>query len=215
MKLESILQNDQGRQTVDASDLVFGREVNSALVHQVVTAYLANQRAQSYRFSDTSARSSLKKSRSDVSGGGRKPRPQKGSGRARVGSIRSPIFVGGGMTFGSAKPNYHQKVNKKMYRSAICSILSGLREHSRLLIGEVAVPDYKTKNMVNWFAQHNLEQNALIIVDDFNEALFLSARNLPNVTVITSDELNPVLLLKHQVVVIHPEALKTIEEIFA
>jgi large subunit ribosomal protein L4 len=215
MKLESILQNDQGRQTVDASDLVFGREVNSALVHQVVTAYLANQRAQSYRFSDTSARSSLKKSRSDVSGGGRKPRPQKGSGRARVGSIRSPIFVGGGMTFGSSKPNYHQKVNKKMYRSAICSILSGLREHSRLFIGQVDVPDYKTKNMVNWFAQHNLAQNALIIADDFHESLFLSARNLPNVTVITPDELNPVLLLKHQVVVIHPEALKTIEEIFA
>jgi large subunit ribosomal protein L4 len=214
MKLES-LQNDQGRQTVEASDLVFGREVNSALVHQVVTAYLANQRSQSYRFSDTADRSSLKKSRSDVSGGGRKPRPQKGSGRARVGSIRSPIFVGGGMTFGSSKPNYHQKINKKMYRSAICSIFSGLREHNRLLIGQIDLIDYKTKNMVNWFAEHKLTQNALIIVDDFNEILFLSARNLPNVTVITPDELNPVLLLKHQVVVLHPEALKTIEEIFA
>jgi len=215
MKLESILLNDQSRQHVEASDVVFGREVNSALVHQVVTAYLANQRAQSHRFSDASDRSPLKKNRSEVSGGGRKPRPQKGSGRARAGSIRSPIFVGGGMTFGSSKPNYYQKVNKKMYRGAICSILSGLRAHNRLFVGEITVPDYKTKNMVKWFVDQQLEQNALIVLDDFNETLYLSARNLPNVTVITTDELDPVILLKHEVVVVHPEALKTIEEIFA
>lgn len=212
MKLESILQNNQ----VDASDLVFGREVNSALVHQVVTAYLANLRTQSYRSSSAlDSRNSWKKSRADVSGGGRKPRPQKGSGRARAGSIRSPIFVGGGMAFGSSKPNYHQKVNKKMYRSAICSILSGLREHNRIRIGEVSVADYKTKSLIKWFDDHNIASNALIIVDDFEENLFLASRNLPNVAVITPDELNPVLLLKYELVVLHPEALKTIEEIFA
>ena len=188
--------------------------VNSALVHQVVTAYLANQRAQSCRFGGED-RSPLKKNRSEVSGGGRKPRPQKGSGRARAGSIRSPIFVGGGMTFGSSKPNYHQKINKKMYRSAMCSIFSGLREHNRLVVGEVNIPDYKTKSMVNWLVDNEIPQDVLIIADDFNEALFLAARNLPKVTVITPDEINPVLLLNHQVVIVHPEAMKTIEEIFA
>lgn len=214
MKLQLIIDNETKRSSVDASDLVFGRDVNAAVVHQVVNAFMANQRAQSYRYCESGTRSPLKKNRSDVSGGGRKPRPQKGSGRARAGTIRSPIFVGGGMTFGSSKPNYLQKINKKMYRHAMCSILSSLRQEERLFVGEVKLADHKTKTMVNWLDQHGLKDRTLVVLPDWDEQVVLAARNLPHITVVFSDELNPVLLLKHDSVLIHPEALKCIEEIF-
>lgn len=214
MKLQLIIDNETNRSSIDASDLVFGRDVNVAVVHQVVNAFMANQRAQSYRYCESGTRSALKKNRAAVSGGGRKPRAQKGSGRARAGTIRSPIFVGGGLTFGSSKPNYMQKINKKMYRHAMCSILSSLRQEERLLVGEVKLTDFKTKTMINWLAQHGFQERTMIVLQDWDEQVVLAARNLPHVTVVFADELNPVLLLKHDTVLIHPEALKCIEEIF-
>lgn len=214
MKLQLIIDNETNRSSIDASDLVFGRDVNVAVVHQVVNAFMANQRAQSYRYCEAGGRSPLKKNRAAVSGGGRKPRAQKGSGRARAGTIRSPIFVGGGMTFGSSKPNYLQKINKKMYRHAMCSILSSLRQEERLLVGEIKIADHKTKTMVQWLEQHGLKERTLIVLPDWDDQIVLAARNLPHVTVIFFDELNPVLLLKHDAVLIHPQALKSIEEIF-
>ncbi|MBM4222238.1 MAG: 50S ribosomal protein L4 [Gammaproteobacteria bacterium] len=214
MKL-SVIVNSKERSEVDVSDLVFGREVNTAVVHQVVTAYLANQRIQSYRSaSNVASKLPMKKNRAAVSGGGRKPRPQKGSGRARAGTIRSPLFVGGGMTFGSSKANYFQKINKKMYRLAMCSILSGLRSESRVVVASVNLEDHKTKTLLTWLKDHNIEKKALIVVPDLEENLLLAARNLQNVVVVLPDELNPVLLLKYDMLVIHPDAISEVEESF-
>jgi len=216
MNLQLIVNNKTERAEFAASsEAVFAREVNNAVVHQVVTAYMANQRAQSYRSTEASTRTPWKKNRSAVSGGGRKPRPQKGSGRSRAGTIRSPLWVGGGMTFGSSIPNYTQKVNKKMYRIAMCSILSALQQQNRLAVAQIELADHKTKTLVQWFATHGVADRALIVLADIDEAIFLAARNLPNVLVVLTEELNPVLLLKYDTVLIQPEAVAQIEEIFA
>ncbi len=216
MNLTLIINNKKERGTFEASkNEVFGREVNSAVIHQVVTAYLANQRAQSYGSLEAPTRTPWKKNRSMVSGGGRKPRPQKGSGRARAGTIRSPLWVGGGMTFGSSIPNYTQKINKKMYRVAMCSILSGLRQNDRLAVAKIELADHKTKTLLQWLADHQITEKLLIVLSDINENVFLAARNLPNALVVLAEELNPVILLKYDMVLIEPEAIAQVEEILA
>jgi large subunit ribosomal protein L4 len=217
MNLQLIVKDKKEERGIFAasSTAVFAGEVNSAVVHQVVTAYQANSRAQSYGSTEASSRTPWKKSRSAVSGGGRKPRPQKGSGRARAGTIRSPLWVGGGMTFGSSIPNYTQKINKKMYRIAMRSILSALHQSNRLAVATIELPDYKTKSMIQWFADHGIAERALIVLADINEEIFLAARNLPNVLVVLTEELNPVLLLKYDTVLVQPEAVAQIEGIFA
>jgi len=218
MNLKLIIENENTTRAEFAvsSPAVFDRDINNAVVHQVVTAYMANQRAQSYRtVAEASTRAPWKKNRSAVSGGGRKPRPQKGSGRARAGTIRSPLWVGGGMAFGSSIPNYTQKVNKKMYRIAMCSILTALQQQNRIIVGNIELPDYKTKSLVKWFSVHGITDRILIVLSDLDETIFLAARNLPNVLVVLTEDINPVLLLKYDTVLVQPDAISQIEEIFA
>jgi large subunit ribosomal protein L4 len=215
MNLQLIVNKTERATFAASREDIFGREINSAVVHQVVTAYMANQRAQSYRSTEASTRTPWKKSRALVSGGGRKPRPQKGSGRSRAGTIRSPLWVGGGMTFGSSIPNYTQKINKKMYRIAMCSILSALQQQNRLAVADLSLADYKTKTLTQWFSNHGIEKRVLIVLADIDENIFLAARNLPDVLVVLAEEINPVILLKYDTVLMQPGVVAQIEEILS
>jgi len=188
--------------TVEISENAFGREFNEALVHQVVVSFLAagrsGQRAQ--------------KSRSEVQGGGRKPYRQKGTGRARAGTIRSPIWRGGGTTFAAKPQDHSNKVNRKMYRGALRCILSELIRQDRL----VATPDFsidapKTKSLVEKLRSLDL-LNVLIISESVDENLYLSARNLSGVDVRNVENIDPVTLISHDKVLITVEALKRVEE---
>ena len=181
---------------------IFTKEFNEALVHQVTTDFLSNQR------SGTKAQ----KNRSAVSGGGAKPRPQKGSGRARAGTTRSPIWRTGGVTFAAKPKLYNKKINKKMYRAAIKSIFSELVRQKRLVaIEKPTLKKPKTKEVANFLNEFSLSK-VLIITDELDMNLYLSARNIPNVDVITVREINPINLLKPQKVAVTGEALKQIEE---
>ena len=187
--------------SVDVSDSTFGREYNETLVHQVVTAYQAGGRA------GTKAH----KNRSAVSGGGAKPWRQKGTGRARAGTIRSPIWRGGGVAFASTPRDYSKKINKKMYRAAISSIFSELHRQERLVaIEQPKFEAPKTKEMNNFLEQFNLK-NVLIILDEMDTNLYLSARNIPHVDIVTVKEINPVILLRSEKVAVTPAAFKLIE----
>ena len=181
---------------------IFSKEFNESLVHQVATDYMSNQR------SGTKAQ----KNRSAVSGGGAKPRPQKGSGRARAGTIRSPLWRGGGVTFAATPRDYSKKINKKMYRAAIRSIFSELLRQGRLVAIEKPVLDKpKTKEIVSLLNEFSLSK-VLIIIDELDMNLYLSTRNIPNVDVITVREINPVNLLKANKVAVTADAFKQIEE---
>lgn len=190
---------------VDVADTAFGRQFNEALVHQVVVSYLAGAR-QGTR---------AQKTRSEVNGGGRKPYRQKGTGRARAGTIRSPIWRGGGTTF-AAKPSDHsQKVNRKMYRGAMQSILSELVRQDRLVIIEdfsVAAP--KTKEVSEKLKALELK-NVLVVVEEVDENLYLGARNLRDMDVIDVQGINPVNLIGFDKVLFTVGALKKAEELFA
>lgn len=189
-------------QKVEVSDVAFGREFNEALVHQVVTAYLAGTR-QGTR---------AQKNRSDVSGGGIKPFRQKGTGRARAGTIRSPLWRHGGVTFAARPQDHSQKVNRKMYRGAMSSILSELLRQDRLVVvDEFTVDAPKTKQLVAKLKDLGIEK-ALIVteVDDIN--LYLAARNLRNVGVLDVAGLSPVDLVNAEKVLITVDSLKLIEE---
>ena len=188
--------------TVEVSDQTFGREFNEALIHQVVTAYMAGAR-QGTR---------SQKTRAEVSGGGRKPWRQKGTGRARAGSTRSPIWRSGGVTF-AAKPQYHsQKVNRKMYRAAMRSIWSELVRQDRLVITqEMSVDTPKTSALAEKLKAMALE-SVLIVTAEVSDALFLSARNLPHVDVRDAEGIDPVSLLSFEKVLVTVDALKAIEE---
>jgi len=188
--------------TVEVSDANFGREFNEALIHQVVTAYLAGGRS--------GTRST--KSRSDASGGGAKPWRQKGTGRARAGTIRSPIWRSGGHTFALRPQDHSQKVNRKMYRSAMQSILSELVRQDRLsVVDKFEMKGPKTKELVKKLAAMNFSRG-VIITDDATDDLFLSARNLHNVDVLEISDLNPVSLVGSDNIVITVGALQKIEE---
>jgi large subunit ribosomal protein L4 len=179
---------------VELSEVAFGREFNEALVHQVVTAYLAGGRQGS----------KAQKSRADVSGGGKKPFRQKGTGRARAGSIRSPIWVGGGK-------DWSQKVNRKMYRGAMQCILAELVRQDRLvLVEEFAVEAPKTKELLAKLNGLNATR-ALIVTEAVDENLYLAARNLPHVDVVDAAGIDPVGLIAFDKVVMSVAAAKKIE----
>jgi len=188
--------------TVEVSDATFGKEFNEALVHQVVVAYMAGAR-QGTR---------AQKNRADVSGGGKKPWRQKGTGRARAGTASSPIWRKGGVTFAARPQDHSQKVNKKMYRSAMRSILSELARQDRL----VAVEDFtveapKTKLLATKLSEMKLEK-VLIVTAELNTDLYLAARNLPHVDVIEANAADPVSLIAYENVLVTVPALRQFEE---
>ncbi|MCH8531924.1 MAG: 50S ribosomal protein L4 [Saccharospirillum sp.] len=190
---------------VEVSDATFGKEFNEALVHQVVNAFLAGAR-QGTR---------AQKTRSDVAGGGKKPWRQKGTGRARAGTIRSPIWVGGGRAFAARPQDWSQKVNRKMYRGAMKSILSELVRQERLVVVEdLSVEQPKTKAFLSRMKELDVT-NALIVADEVDQNLYLSARNVPHVEVSDVAGINPVNLVSFDKVVITVAALKKVEEVFA
>ena len=189
--------------TVEVSDTTFGREYNEDLVHQVVVAYLAGAR-QGTR---------AQKTRSDVSGGGAKPWRQKGTGRARAGTIRSPIWRSGGVTFAARPQDHSHKVNRKMYRAAMRTILSELARQERLIVvEEFNLAEPKTKLLVAKLAEFDLT-NALIVTEDVNSNLYLSARNLHKVEVLDVSGCDPVSLVASEKVIITVEALKKFDEV--
>ena len=191
-----------GGAALKVSDETFGKEFNQALVHQVVTAYRNGGRA--------GTKAQLTKA--EVRGGGRKPRPQKGGGTSRAGSIRSPIWVGGGRAFAAKPRSFEQKVNKKMYRGAIQSMLSELVRQDRLVVTNGFTVDApKTKQVVEQLKKLNLER-VLIIVEAIDEKLFLAARNLPFVEVLPVSALNPLSLASYDKVLVTSGAVKLIEE---
>jgi large subunit ribosomal protein L4 len=191
-----------GGAELSVSDTNFGAEYNEALVHQLVTAYMAGGRAGTKR----------QKSRAEVRGGGRKPHSQKGTGQARAGSIRSPIWVGGGRAFAARPRNYEQKVNRKMYRAGLRSMLGQLVRTDRLVVTEaLAVSEPRTKLLVGELKKLSLD-NTLIVIEAQDEKLMLAARNLPHVEVITVADVNPVALAAYDKVLMTVGAVKLIEE---
>ena len=202
------LTTDTGKaskKTIEVSDANFANEFNEALVHQVVTAYLAGAR------SGTRAT----KNRAAVSGGGAKPWRQKGTGRARSGTIRSPLWRTGGMTFAVQPQDHSQKVNKKMYRSAMRNILSELVRQERLVvIDELTLDAPKTKQLAEKMKALGLA-NTLIVVDELNDYLYLASRNLRNVDVCQAKRLNPVALVNSDKVLMTVNAVKQVEGMLA
>jgi large subunit ribosomal protein L4 len=191
--------------TVEVSDVAFGREFNEALVHQVVVAYLNAARQGSRR----------QKTRAEVRGGGRKPWRQKGTGRARAGSSRSPIWRSGGVTFAARPQDHSQKVNRKMYRGALACIVSELLRQDRLIVTDAfAVDAPKTKSLLAKLKALDLA-NVLIVSETVDENLYLSARNLKNVDVCDVEAVDPVALISHDKVLITVPALKRLEEALA
>ncbi len=186
---------------VELSDVAFGREFNEALVHQVVTAYLAGGR-QGTR---------AQKTRGEVSGGGKKPWRQKGTGRARAGSIRSPIWRSGGRAFAAKPQDWSQKVNKKMYRGAMQCILAELVRQERLiLVEEISVSSPKTKELIGKLKALNAPK-ALIVTNEVDENLYLAARNIPHVNVLGTREVDPVSLIAFDKVIMSVDAAKQFE----
>lgn len=188
---------------VQVSDAAFGKEFNEALVHQVVTAYLAAGRQGSAK----------QKTRSEVSGGGKKPWRQKGTGRARAGTIRSPIWRGGGTTFAARPRDYSQKVNRKMYRGALRSILSELVRQDRLVVVDGIAPDEpRTKVFNAKLKELGVQRDVLIVSGAVERNLELASRNIPNVAVSDVRGVDPVSLVAHSRVVMTVDALKKFEE---
>ena len=196
------LQVQNSKDKIAVSDAIFGADYKESLVHQLVTAYMAAAR------SGTKAQ----KNRSAVSGGGTKPWRQKGTGRARAGTIRSPLWRSGGVTFAAQPRDYSQKINRKMYRAGIRSILSELARQQRLIIVEdITVDAPKTKQLVAKLADLGVNKT-LIVTETGDESLYLSARNIPNVEVTDVAGLNPVNLVRYEHVVVTVGAVRAIEE---
>lgn len=190
---------------VDVSETAFGRQFNEALVHQVVVAFMAGNR-QGTR---------AQKTRSEVNGGGRKPFRQKGTGRARAGTIRSPLWRGGGVTFAAKPQGFAQKVNRKMYRGAMQSILSELIRQDRFVVAEeFSVDAPRTKEVVKRLKDLDLD-NVLIVVEEVDENLYLGSRNIRGVAVTDVQGLNPVDLIGFEKVLFTVGALKKAEEMLA
>ena len=192
----------QGSGSVQVSDDTFAADFRESLVHQVVTACLSGARAGNAQ----------QKTRSEVSGGGVKPFRQKGTGRARAGTIRSPLWRGGGATFASTPRDYSQKINRKMYRGAMRSILSELVRQERLVaVDTFGVSEPKTRELLGKLRELGLE-NALIVTVEPDDNLYLAARNLPKVAVCDVDSADPVSLVGFDKVLMTKDALKKIEE---
>ncbi len=194
-----------GGGSVSVADSVFGADYNEGLVHQVVTAYMAAARAGT----------AAQKTRSEVRGGGAKPWRQKGTGRARAGTSRSPIWTGGGVTFAAKTRDYSQKVNKKMYRGAIRSILSHAAAEGRLIVVDsLELAETKTKAMKAKMTDLGVEK-VLFLMDDVTEAVYLSSRNIPYVQVLDVEGLDPVSLVRFPHIVATEAAIKQLEERFS
>ena len=194
-----------GNEKVSLSDKAFGRDFNEPLVHQTVVTFLAGSRQGSVK----------QKNRSEVRGGGRKPWRQKGTGRARAGTIRSPIWRSGGVTFAARPRDYSKKLNKKMYRGAMQCILSELIRQGRLIVvSEFSVESHKTKELIAKLREFDLS-NVLIVTDQIERNLYLAARNLHKVNVLDSSGLDPVSLIDFENVLITVPALKKVEEMIA
>jgi large subunit ribosomal protein L4 len=193
-----------GGTELNVSEATFGQDYNETLVHQVVVAYRNAGRAGTKR----------QKSRAEVRGGGRKPHAQKGTGQARAGSSRSPIWRGGGVTFAARPRDFAQKVNRKMYRGAIRSMLSELVRQDRLVVAtEIALEAPKTQLLASKLSGWSLS-NVLIVVEALDEKLFLAARNLKHVELIEVAQLNPLSLVDHERVLMTVGAVKLLEERF-
>ncbi len=191
--------------SVEISDAAFGREFNEALVHQVVVAFMSGARQGSR----------AQKTRSEVRGGGRKPWRQKGTGRARAGTIRSPIWRSGGVTFAAKPQDHSQKVNRKMYRGALRCIVSELIRQDRLVAVEsFSVDAPKTKSLLAQLKSLDIS-NALIVTDEVDQNLYLASRNLKGVDVRDVQGVDPVSLIAHDKVLITVGALKQLEEALA
>ena len=205
MELNIVKPGNAAGGTVSVSEATFAREYNEALVHQVVTAYLAGGR-QGTR---------AQKTRSEVAGGGKKPWRQKGTGRARAGTIRSPIWRSGGTTFAAKPQDHSHKVNKKMYRAAMRSILSELARTDRLVVVEsFDMEQPKTKLLLEQLKGFDLE-NVLIVGNAVDQNLYLAARNLHKVEVCDVDAADPVSLIAFDKVMVTVDAVKKFEEALA
>lgn len=191
-----------GGKDIKVSEATFGRDFSEALVHQVVTAYLAGARAGT----------KAQKNRSAVSGGGAKPFRQKGTGRARAGTIRSPLWRSGGQTFAAAPRDHSQKVNRKMYRGAMQAILSELLRQERLIVVEsLEIAEPKTKVLLEKLAELGFEKG-LIVASDTAENVYLASRNIPGVYTIDASGIDPVSLVAADKVILTVEAVEKIQE---
>lgn len=196
------IKNTDGK-AVELSDAVFADEYNETLVHQAVVTYMAGGR------SGTKAQ----KNRSDVSGGGAKPWRQKGTGRARAGTSRGPIWRSGGVTFAARPRDYSKKLNKKMYRSAMRSILSELvRSDSLVIVEDFGIAEPKTKSMISKLSALDVSTNALLVSEDIDQVLMKSSKNIPNCECVSVASLNPVSLVSHDNVVMTSSAVAKVQE---
>ena len=204
---QAVKYNTNGEEItdIDLSDDIFNSKINEDVVHQVVTSQLAKVRGGN----------ASTKTRSEVRGGGRKPWRQKGTGRARHGSIRSPLWVGGGITFGPKPRSYNKKVNKKMKRIALKSVLSDkLQNEGLMILDELNLDQIKTKKMINLLDDLGLEdKKVLIVLPEKDENIYLSARNIPHVKTLVLDGLNTYDLLDNEVILMSEEAVRKIEEV--
>lgn len=207
----SLALTDKKTKKIELNEAIFDRPYNEALVHQIVVAYLAGGRAGTQ----------AQKSRSEVRGGGAKPWRQKGTGRARAGTINSPLWRSGGVTFAAKPRSYKQKLNKKMYSAGIKTILSELRRQDRLfIVDDLALKEPKTKLFLEAINAKKIEFNPkkqyerlLLVTDAWDETLTMAARNVPNVAFMTSQQIDPVTLVAAHKVVLTVAAIKQIEEL--
>lgn len=206
MKLKLVSTGAQAQdieQNIQVSDATFAREYNESLVHQVVVAYMAGGRAGT----------KAQKTKAEVRGGGIKPWRQKGTGQARAGSIRSPIWVGGGRAFAAKPRDFSQKVNRKMYRGAMQTMLSELARQERLaVVSGIELEAPKTKLLVQKLADLQLGSSVLIVIEAHDEKLELAARNLPHVDVVPVSALDPLSLARHDRVLATAGAVRLLEE---
>ncbi len=201
MKVKILNLKTKKSTSQEVSDVVFNRDYNESLVHQITTAYMATGRSGS----------KAQKNRSEVSGGGKKPWKQKGTGRARAGTTRSPIWRSGGVTFAAKNRDFSQKVNKKMYKGAISVIFSELLRTDRLkVVSEFDINNPKTKNITSLMKSLDV-QDALLLTDELDENLYLSSRNLYHVGVCDTQSIDPVSLIGYENVVMTKAALKKVE----
>ena len=205
MKIDLINQENSTVKSIDISDSIFKAEINDGLIHELVTSYRSNGRSAT----------KAQKNRSRVSGGGAKPWRQKGTGRARAGTTRGPLWVGGGMAFATVDRNYSKKINKKAYRRAMQSIFSVLIEEKRIVaIDSIKIDSPKTKLGVEVLNSLEID-NALFIVSELDSNLVLSLRNIPHIKVISVENVDPISLLSHESIVIDQEALNKLEGMFS
>ena len=197
-----VFKLDGSREQLEVSDSVFGADFREPLVHQVVTAYLSAARSGT----------SSQKNRSAVQGGGAKPWRQKGTGRARAGTSRSPIWRGGGRAFPASARSYAQKVNRKMYRAALRSILSELVRQDRLRVcNDIQVAEPKSRGMKAVLGQLGIDGRALLVTADYDQNVALAARNLVDVEVLEAGRIDPVSLVDNEAVYFTTDALRKVE----